>query len=220
MAANQLLIGNPVTTSAPDASIIQAYAGRQNETLASEIHGKYYTAGSRGATFITCTLIAGITIPVAAVTLNSKFSLWNPSGSGKIVELISCQMGLSAATTVVTTVGLMIQKNLTGTAGPPTSPTTQMAMPLGVGGQSAVNACSQLTCTNVAIPGVSAATAVQIPFYPMFYFGAVTNVGANVFDHQFDGRIVLAPDSLVAVCDSVGTALTAVIAMTWAEWPV
>ena len=220
MAANQVIVLNPASTSSPDGSIIQASAGRQNETLVSEVHGKWYTAGYRGATFMTSTLIAGITIPVAAATLNSKFTIWNPAGSGKMCELISCQLGLSAATTVVTTIGLAIQKNLSGTSGPPTAPTTQYALPLGVGGQAAVGAYAQLTLTNVAIPGVSAATAVPIPFYPMFYFGAVTNVGANTFEHCFDGRIILQPDSLVAVCDSVGTALTAVIGMTWAEWPV
>jgi len=106
------------------------------------------------------------------------------------------------------------------TSGIPTSLTAQYALPLGLGGSPAAGAYSAATHTNVAIPGVSAATAVPIPFYSMFDFGAITNTGAGSLEHSFDGRILLGPDSAVAMCDTVGTALTIAATLTWAEWPL
>ena len=220
MAQNQLLVANPATTQSTDGTLTIGNAGRQNDALISEVHGKWYTAGYRGATFVTSTLIAGITVPVAAATLGSKFTLWNPAGSNKIVELISINVGLSAATTVVSGLGLMIQRNMSTTSGIPTSLTSQYTAPLGLSGTAAAGAYSAATHTNVAIPGVSAATPVPIPFYNILTFGAVTDPGAQAFDHFFDGRILLGPDSSVALCDTVGTELTIVATLTWAEWPL
>ena len=220
MAQNQLSVINPVTTQTPDGQFPVQGGGRQNDALVSEIHGKWYTAGYRGATFTTSTLIAGVTVPVAAATLSGVFTIWNPAGSGKICELISMNFGTSAATTVVNGVGLMIQRNLTSTSGIPTSNTAQAVLPLGLGGNPVVGAYSASTLTNVAIPGVSAATAVPIAFYNMIDFGAVTNSSAIPLEHFFDGRILLGPDSLVSVCTSKATETTLVITATWAEWPL
>ena len=220
MALNQLSVQNPASTQTTDGNVYTAAAGRQADQLISEIHGKWYTAGYRGATFITSTLIAGITVPVAAATLNSKFTLWNPAGSGKVVELISINIGVSGATTVASGLGLMIQRNLTATSGIPTSVTAQYTAPLGLSGTAAAGAYSQATLTNVAIPGVSASTPVPIPYYNIFEFGAVTNTSAASMEHFFDGRIILGPDSLIALCDTVGTELTIAATLTWAEWPL
>ena len=220
MAQNQLLVANPVTTQSADGVLVTGNSGRQSDALVSEVHGKFYTASYRGATFTTSTLIAGVTIPVAAATLGGVFTVWNPAGSGKICELISCNIGTSSATTVVNGIGLMIQRNLTTTSGIPTSNTAQAVLPLGLGGSAAVGAYSASTCTNVAIPGVSAATAVPIAFYNMFDFGATSNANAGPIEYFFDGRLLLGPDSLVSVCTSKATETTAVITMTWAEWPL
>jgi hypothetical protein len=217
---NQLLVANPATTQNPDGQLVTNYAGRQGDALVSEVHGKWYTAGYRGATFVTSTLIAGITVPIAAATLAGKFTIWNPAGSGRICELISLNIAQSSATTVVNGIGLMIQRNLTGTSGIPTSLTAQYALPLGIGGSPVCGAYSAATCTNVAIPGVSAATPVPIPFYQMFGFGAVTNPSAESLEHFFDGRLLLGPDSLVSLCTTVATETTLVVSATWAEWPL
>ena len=220
MALNQITVVNPASTQTTDGNTYTAAAGRQSDALVSEIHGKWYTAGYRGATFITSTLIAGITVPIAATTLAGKFTIWNPAGSGKICELISINMAQSSATTVVNGIGLMIQRNLTATSGIPTSLTAQYTAPLGLGGTAACGAYSAATCTNVAIPGVSAATAIPIPFYQLVGFGAVTNVSAEPLEHFFDGRLLLGPDSLVSLCTTVATETTLVVTATWAEWPL
>ena len=219
MALNQITVVNPASTQTTDGNTYTAAAGRQSDALISEIHGKWYTAGYRGATFITSTVIAGVTVPVAAATLASKFTIWNPAGSGKICELVSINFAQSAATTVVNGIGLMIQRNLTTTSGIPTSLTAQYALPLGLGGAAACGAYSAASHTNVAIPGVSGG-AVPIPFYNIIGFGAVTNPSAEALEHFFDGRIVLGPDSAVALCTTVATETTLVVSATWAEWPL
>ena len=140
MAQNQGQVLNPATTANPDNTFPVAGMGRQAEKLMSEIHGKWYTAGYRGATFVTSTLIAGITVPVAAATLSGKITIWNPAGSNKICELISINFGCSNATTVVTGLGLMIQRQLSKTSGIPTTLTAQYVAPLGIGGIPAVGA--------------------------------------------------------------------------------
>lgn len=220
MSQIQGSVFNPATTQNPDGTFPIVGAGRQGELLASEIHGKWYAAGYRGATFTTSTLIAGITVPIAAATLAGKFTIWNPAGSGKICELISINFGCSNATTVVNGIGLMIQRGLTKTSGIPTSNTAQAVLPLGIGGSPAVGAYSASTLTNVAIPGVSAATPVPIAYYNIMNFGAVTNTNAGTLEHFFDGRILLAPDDLVSLCTTVATETTLVVSATWAEWPL
>lgn len=195
--------------------------GRQGEMLTSHVHGKWYQAALAGNLFCAFTLIAGVALPVAAATLNSKFTIHNPAGSGKNVELVSFAMGIDSATTVVNGIGVAIQRNLSGTSGIPTTTTTITSAQLGPQGglgQSGAVVYSQATLTNVAIPGVTAATAVPIPFYQMFSFGAVTAAGIFPASHEFDGRVILGPDSLGAFCTTVAAATAAFCGIVWAEW--
>jgi hypothetical protein len=195
-------------------------SGKEGQAIVGEMHGQYYEAASRGQVFIGGTVIAGVVIPVAAATLNSKFTLWNPAGSGVNVELISCTVGIDSATDVVNTVGLMIQRNLTGTSGIPTSLTAALPLALGLGGQSACSLAVQATLTNVAIPGVTAATTVPIAWYPMWSYGAVTATAFGDTTHMFNGKVVLGPDSLVAACTNVAASTASSISIIWAEYPV
>ena len=94
----------------------------------------YYEACLRGNLFMAYTVIAGVALPVAAATLNSKFTLHNPAGSGKNIELITFTMGIDSATTVVNGIGLMIQRTTTGSGGAPTLTTACNNFALGIGG--------------------------------------------------------------------------------------
>lgn len=197
---------------------IVARGNKYGAQVATELHGKYAELGLQGRVFSASTVIAGVVLPVAAATLNSKFTIHNPSGSGKIIELISFTTGLDTATTVVNGVGLAIQRALSTTGGGvPTTTTAAAALPLGLGGQAKAAVYTQATLTNVAIPGVSAATAVPIAFYNMFSFGATTAAGVFDCTHYFDGRVLLEPDSLGAFCTSVAAASQNVCGIVWAE---
>lgn len=208
-----------VAVGSTTSNIIQ---GRQGETLNSKVHGDWYQASLAGNLFMAYTVIAGVALPVAAATLNSKFTIHNPAGSAKNVELVSFTMGIDSATTVVNGIGMAIQRNLSGTSGIPTTTTTVTSHqlgPAGGNGSSAASVYSQATLTNVAIPGVTAATAVPIPVYGMFSFGAVTAAVIYEATHNFNGKLILGPDSLAAACTTVAAATAAFCCIIWAEWP-
>ena len=219
MALSQILVGPQTVT---DGQIATARGSKSGEVIVTELHGKYYEACLRGQVFMSSTIIAGKAIPFAAATLAATgLTLHNPAGSGKIIELISCSIGLDSATVIVNTVGLMIQRNLTGTSGIPTSTTAAYVASLGTNGVNAASVYTVATLTNVAVPGVTAATAVPIPLYPMFTFGATAITNMADMTHNFDGRLILGPDSLVSQCTTVtGGQTAAFTSLIWAEWPI
>lgn len=184
------------------------------------LHGRYYEAALTGRLFIATTVIAGVALPVAAATLNSKFTIHNPASSTKYVELVSFTMGIDSATTVVNGIGMAIQRNLGTTSGVPTTTTSAAVSRLGINGTALASVYTQATLTNVAIPGVTAATPVPIPLYPMFSFGAVTAPTIDPANHDFNGRVILEPDSLGAFCTTVAAATAAFCSVIWAEWDI
>lgn len=214
---NEVLVGNQ---NVADGVITKARGFKEGGQVVGDLHGRYYEAALKGNLFIAYTVIAGVALPVAAATLNSKFTLHNPAGSGKNIEPVAFAMGIDSATTVVNGIGMAIQRNLTTTSGIPTTTTSLVSSPLGPTGVASGVAYSQATLTNVAIPGVTAATAVPIPLYPLFSFGAVTAAGIFDATHNFDGKVILGPDSLGAFCTTVAAATAAFCAVIWAEWPV
>jgi len=188
--------------------------------VVSELRGKYAEQALRGRSFTASTVIAGAVIPVAAATLNSKFTLWNPAGSGVVIEPISVGYAINSTITVVNGHGFMIQRNLSSSSGVPTTVTALAALRMGIAGSSVVTVASQATLTNVAIPGVSAATAVPIGFYPTFSHGAVTSTSSEDLTHNFDGKLLLEPDSLIAACTTVAASTATFIQICWIEHPI
>ena len=203
-----------------DGAYSTARGGATGELVVTNLRGRYGELSSRGQVFTASTVIAGVVIPVAAATLNSKFTLWNPASSGKNVELISIHIACDTATTVVGVHGLLIQRNLSSTSGIPTSVgTLAVVCPAGINAvASGVTVAAQATLTNVAIPGVNA--AVTIPFWPVGSYGAVTNGGAQDLTHGFEGKLILGPDSLVAACTTVAASTAAFIQICWAEYTI
>lgn len=216
-----LLQGNVgIQAQSPSAQAVIAAMGRQGELMMSQVHGKYYNLAAAGKLFIASTVIAGVALPVAAATLNSKFTLHNPMGSGVNVVPVHFAMGIDSATTVVNGIGMAIQRNLTTTSGIPTTTTSLVSSRLGPTGTASGVVYSQATLTNVAIPGVTVATAVPIPLYPLFSFGAVTAPTIDPCNHDFNGRVILEPDSLGAFCTTVAAATAAFCGVIWAEWDI
>lgn len=216
MSVNRIIAG---TQDNGDSTPFVARGFKEGGQIVGDLHGRYYEAALRGNLFMAYTVIAGVALPVAAATLNSKFTIHNPTGSGKNAELVSFVMGIDSATTVVNGVGMAIQRNLSTTSGVPTTTTSLVSSPCGPTGVASCSVYSQATLTNVAIPGVTVATAVPIPFYGMFSFGAVTAAVISPCEHEFKGRLVLGPDSLAAACTTVAAATAAFCGIIWAEWP-
>jgi hypothetical protein len=207
--------------SAPDGGVNLVRGMRTGELAVGQVHGPYYESASRGVVYTASTVIAGVVIPTAAATLNSKFTLWNPATSGKVAEIISLYIGCDTVTTVAGNNGLLLQTNLANGAGIPTTVTTPCAaVSTGKAGvTSGMTVAAQATLTNVAIPGASG-SAVPIPFIPLSNYGAVTSVSNYNPVYYFYGSLVVYPDSLIALCASVAPSTAAVCAIQWAEYPV
>ena len=214
---NEVLVGTQNNT---DGVVVKARSGRNGDQIVSGLHGDYYESSRRGQVFFASTVIAGVVVPVAAATLNSKFTLWNTAASGVNVELISVFMMTDSATTVVNSYGLLVQRNLASSGGIPTTVTTPcIALSAGLGAVSTgVSVNAQATLTNAQIPGV--ATAPYIGFWPIGGYGAVTAANAADLTHNFNGKLVLGPDSLVALVASVAASPASFCQICWAEYPV
>lgn len=214
---NEILVGSQKVS---DGVIAKARGFKEGGAIVGQLHGKWYQAALEGRLFMAYTVIAGVALPVAAATLNSKFALHNPAGSNVNAEPVRFAMGIDSATTVVNGIGFAIQRKLGSTSGIPTTTTSLVSSPCGPTGTAKCSVYSQATLTNVAIPGVTAATAVPIPFYNMFSFGAITAVTIDNVSHDFDGMLILAPDDLAAACTTVAAATAAFCGILWAEWPI
>lgn len=213
---NEILVG---AQNVADGVVTKARGGKEGHQLVAGMHGKYYEAAMRGAVFHAATIKAGSIFPVAAATLASVFTLRNPAGSGKNLELISFTWGSSAATVVVNTTGLMIQRNLTGGEGVPTGLTAGSIFALGIGGTTVANFYTVATLTNAQVAGVQVPAGVHIPFYCMMSNGATTDPTKGDVTHYFDGKIILGPDSLCAPCTAIANAVITTASIVWAEWP-
>ena len=216
MAVNRVVRGNQKNADGVPFVARGTYDGAQ---VMQAMHGPYYEAALQGRVFHASTIIAGKIVLVAAATLAGVFTVHNPAGSGKNIELISFSFGLDSATIVVNTIGILIQRNLTTTSGVPTSTTAGSVHRLGIGGIPVGAFYSVATLTNVAIPG-AVGSAVPIPFYPMITMPATADTNIGDYRHEFKGKIILEPDSLVSVCTTNTSTTISPMAMDWIEWDI
>lgn len=200
---------NPYTTAQPDNATVALALGRNSEQLVSEIHGKFFTACARGVLFTAN--VAAVTIPVVAATLVSVFSLYNPVGSGKLLELVDIDISTVLATTVVNTVGLYTSSPVLTAKGTFTTAGTALA-----------GLCGS-TQQGVGIPY----TAYTHSGTPTLYrivggWGATTESSVNQMHYDFDGKVCIVPGAIVSVATSTAaeTASGSDIGMTWIETPI
>lgn len=215
MAKPVLTVGRQTNSG---AQIFNQRGTKYGAAAVSGIAGEYFESAMQGEVFHASTVIAGKVVLVAAATLAGVFTVYNPAASGVNVELISFTWGPTSATTVVNTVGLLIQRNLATSGGVPTTVTEGSVTRLGISGTSACKFYSVATLTNAAIPG-AVGSAIPIPFYPMMSNAATTDTAGHEMTHWFRGKLILEPDSLVSVCTNITTATIATMSMDWAERP-
>lgn len=211
MALLNGLVQNPATLQNSDNSQPILSVGRNGDALVSEVHGKYYAAAARGNLFVMSSLIAGVALPVNAATLVSKFTLYNPAGSGKNLELIEFTAGITSATEVVDGILLGWQTGVAaaGVPGTLTSAPTKASTLLGQGLTSIANAYTAATLTNGAV----------LPEYPLgMAFDATAAGRSGNFVYQFDGKIIVPPDTLVTFMTNIVAETALTCGLTWAEW--
>jgi len=197
------------TTNYPAGIAIGQPSGQQGDAFVTHVHGNFYQAAKAGLTFHAHATAK--TVPVVAANMASVFSVYNPIGSGKVLELISADIGLVLATTAVNVIGLHYEKF---TAAPTYTAATEISALLGSGLRSTAVYASALT--HVAM-GTGAAARAAI----LTTFGAVTSTADNPITYYFDGKVLVPAGVAISIATSTAawTATGMDIGITWVEWP-
>lgn len=155
--------------------------------------------------------VAAVTVPVNANNLVSVCSLYNPPGSGVLLELIEVEAHAVLATTVVGALGLYFQQG--SPVNSATFTTRSVAIVNGRPGEGqtpAVQAYSALTHSGTP-------TLLDL----IGGWGAVTDGGATPVRKEYKGQIQLPPGSILSLAmttaASTASGITALI--RWAEIP-
>lgn len=175
--------------------------------IQENLSGRWAERNYRGG--ISFFAVAAVTVPVNANNLVSVCGIYNPPGSGKILEIIDTSIGAATATTVVqefvwvsSTVALSAAATFT-TAG--TARSGRMQDP------SSTVARVYTAVTHSGTPSVEAKIAS---------FNKVTSdLGLPI--RKFDGTLMIPPGVLASVCTltAASAAASTNIAFTWADIP-
>lgn len=184
--------------------------GRFGETLATELHGKFYTAVKAGRGFIAAQ--TGITIPVNAAALVSVFSLWNPMGSGVDAELVDADIWTVSATLVVNDVALYYQAGVGSAIAVPGTLTKANPVNLYAGAAPGLNQVQYYTAlTHVGTPSL---------LQPLVDIQATATGIAGSGHYEFDGKVIIPPGTVISIATTTGAEASAGAALKWTEWPV
>jgi|SRR5580658_3729043 hypothetical protein len=192
--------------------------GPAGEMLAAEIHGKYYAPNRGGNVFFLATAAAGTTVPVQASNLVSTFTIWNPIGSGKNIELIRYSYAMLSATAVVSDISLYVQPGVGQTVAAPGTLTLLTI-------RSAAGAGATPTIASVCT-GYSAATLVNVVGTNIFRgptllsLGATAETNAGPLNYDFDGSFILPPGTIATTAGTAAQSAAGSQFLSWAEWPV
>lgn len=199
-----IMQGTVATPAKAGDGIGTALLGRNLDQLVSELHGKWYNAAYANRLFVGSALIAGVTIPVNTTTAPT-FTLFNPAGSNVNLELVTLDVGWPAAATTV--VATLLASLSTQTPTSVTSGGVTLPMPMGAGGNALAKLYTAATIT---------AITSHIPLLQI-----TSTADAMVASHyEFDGRVVIAPGSLVSITSTPVQTGVAIPSICWAEWPV
>jgi len=195
------------TRAAADMEVAAGMSGERAMFFANT-GGDYSQRNYTGKVFAFS--VAAVTVPVVANNLVSVCGIYNPPGSGVVLEIIDTQIVNVLATTVVngfgwysSTLALSAAATFT-TAGSARSRRMQ---------DGAANAARVYTAvTHSGTPSLEALIGGH---------GATTNAGAAQIDRAFNGTLMIPPGILasVAATTAAGTGSGLTVGFSWAEIP-
>jgi hypothetical protein len=211
----QGIVNAPGNTSAVDGSQPIALMGKAAELIVAELHGKYYTQAYRNNLYNGSTAIAGVTVP-AYNTTGQVFGLWNPAGNTKNAALVSLDIGLFSGALILSNWTLSQSLNAgsalaTGGISAFTSGNPQGGN-IGVSGGNSVrftpSGATTLASTFLMTLGISFNTTTTTTNYAIF------------MHYDFDGRVIVPPNSGVWVTNNAASGAVADLTLFWEEVPV
>jgi hypothetical protein len=186
--------------------------GKQGEQIASELHGKFYTANYNNKLFKA--LATGFTNPAIAATLAAKFAFVNPQGSGVNAEIVSTNIELVVEVAAVTDVAWYWQNIVTNV---PTSPTAITPVG-GIIGSTVLPQCVVYSALTAA-SGTTPVLADLLASFQWVTAQATSNFGSLEKFH--DGRIIVPPGIGLFLAGAVaGPASGMAAQVDWLEWPI
>jgi hypothetical protein len=81
----------PIRRDVGDTSELRL--GYEGQIIIADLHGRYFEAALNGNMFIATSLTAGVALLVAHAT-NGNPTLWNPAGSGVMLEIIGMDLAV------------------------------------------------------------------------------------------------------------------------------
>lgn len=193
--------------------------GRMGEAMVAELHGKYFTQNYRGKLWHAA-LTAASAVPVFATNATPNWAIWNPAGNSTAVVLTRMNFGFSAGTGIAGQIGYAYLPNAgaaIGTAAPMSAVTTG-TITMGVVGQTYSGQVKFLTAATLTGTGISALTNYR---YSCVSQGAPITSTAAMYNlwEDFDGTVIIPPNTLFCVVASTAIAETGMIAGTAYEIP-
>lgn len=185
--------------------------------------GRHYADCLDGRVFSQAATPLGLAIPIyTATALAGGMPVWNPKGSGVLVELISVDIGYGSGTADYASVGLMYigtnQSNLaTGAWITAFAETTPKNGRLGEGRASAVKSSNAGTVTVTAgAAGDWVRTVASINLEAQ----TGTAHGTVVAHYDFDGTVLVPPGGLVYLAATKASVALYASAVVWKEIPL
>lgn len=195
--------------------------GRANEALVAELHGKYFTQNYRGNVFIGSTSTSGVVIPIAT-TKAPVYTIWNPSGSGKlcvpIVTLIAWNVTTGALGGLVWMATTAAGSTIGATAPVVTftAPATPISANLGAGKASQMKFANDASTVSITAAG----TVYRGLGITVALDTAATTMPFFTMRDDWDGTGVIPPGNAIHLMGTTAVAITAFVSTVWAEVPL
>jgi hypothetical protein len=211
-------IFSPTQAATPDGTPSSFNAGRANELLIAELHGKFFTQAYRGNVYYSSTASGGVVIPISNTT-TPTYSLWNPSGSGKLLVPVTLYIGWTATTAALSSIVWTATTNagsgLSSLSGfTAFGSSTTVNGNLGGGNTSVMRVASGGTTTLVAAATVYRNTGLTIG--P----SASTVAPGWVWRDDYEGSLIVPPGTAIHLMATTAIAIVAEITTVWAEVPI
>lgn len=215
MAVNQIQTG---AQNNGDGSLINARAGKQGDTIVSELHGRYYESNYRGNVFSGSLITpAAITAYSGAAAGTPMLALYNPISSQKNLSIISVNYANAVAASAAGSVlwGLYFGRQ---TAAPISA--TPNGTPVNMASLTAGGSAASLFANTALSGGLAAAGFIPLgTYYWATAAGAAeTSQAAPV---EIAGQIIIPPGGFVALGGNAAlTSATWNGSLVWEEIPL
>ena len=211
------IVNAPANASIADGSQPIALMGKSAELIVAELHGKYYTQAYRGNSFLGSTVGTGI-IPPVYTTTAQVFGLWNRAGNTKnaVLQVLDAAPVVFGAAVVG---ALTLSQSLNAGSALATGGVSAFTAAVPQGGNIGISGGNSVSFTATA--ATSLAATLLMGFNYGFYSTVVTGMGAGALHYDFEGGVIVPPNTAVWLTSS-NSAQTATFQanIRWEEAPL